>query len=161
MLFYIPDALVPARFKGAERRFWNECASLAVLCTAGVIYANITDHPEMGLLNFPAMEKIRLYLHGIPMCPLCGGTRSFLYMCRGEISTALHYSFFGVYFFIAAVFHCLLKFLLLHSPRKSLLKIACYADRTSIFLIMLFSLWGLQLLLHYSGIFSWFALAGR
>lgn len=89
-------------------------------------------------------------------CPFCGATRSVLYMCRGNFIEAAHYSFFGIFFFIAGFFDFTVKLIYLYIyPVSWIEKKLFFFERLTFIAPLLFSLWGLQILLHFSGIFSW------
>ena len=158
MIHFIPDRLLTARFTGNSRRYFNECVSLAVLLCTGTIWSWFGGVPANGLLP-ASWEKIRLIIHGgVPMCPLCGGTRSFLLMCRGEIVMAAHYNLFGVVFFCAIFLHLFLKIWALRSGKLPALPagILAIADNGTLMLATIFTLWGVQAILHFTGIFLWY-----
>ena len=161
MIHFVPDFLLPARFEGRQRRYLNECISLAVLFILCFAVNFFRNSPESGLLPGFANE-LRSYLHLDQICPLCGATRSFLFMCGGDIVTAAHYSFFGVFFFFGALIHLALKTAhLLKKCDKFVVKALHIIDRNSITLWGVFILWIIQLILHFTGIFSWYPLIGH
>ena len=161
MIHFVPDFLLPARFEGRQRKYLNECISLAVLFILCLVVNFFRNSPESGLLPEFA-NKIRSFLHLDQICPLCGATRSFLFMCRGDIVTAAHYSFFGVFFFFGALIHLGIKSAFLLRCRNSvLLKLLNAIDRNCIILWGVFILWSIQLILHFTGIFSWYPLIGQ
>ena len=156
MIRLLPECCVPSRYQREERRYWNEAVSMLILLAAGVVYSVCAGDISFGIM--PGWwEKLRLMLHGVPMCPLCGATRSFFYMCRGEWLTALHFSFFGVFFFFCAIIHGVFKALYLYCRPALLARIFPVMDGNAIILIPLFVLWAVQLLLHYTGIFLWYS----
>ena len=155
MIHFIPDNFVPKKYKTQERVYWNECVSLGILFIFGLIYSRMHFCFENTYIA-EIWQKLRAYVHGIPMCPLCGGTRSFLALCRGDIILALHYSFFGTAVFFIMIFHFVLKCSILIFPELFRLRnIAKNADKHVTLLTFMLSLWGLQILLHYCGIFEW------
>lgn len=161
MIHFVPDFLLPAKFEGNERRYLKECISLAVLFILCILVNFFHNSPESGLLP-EFISQWRFRVHGPEMCPLCGATRSFLFMCRGDIVAAAHYSFFGVFFFFGALIHLGIKSAYLLRWRKPLIfNILNAIDRHVIILWSVFILWVLQLLLHFSGIFAWYTIAGQ
>lgn len=158
MIHFIPDRFVPEKYQGEEGRYWNECVSLGILFIFGLVFSRISDQIETSVIA-EYWQKFRNYIHRDAMCPLCGGTRSFLAMCRGDILSALHYSFFGTFVFFAMIFHLLLKISLLVFKNVCRLRLlANIADEYVTLFTVMFSLWGLQLLLHYYDIFSWYVI---
>lgn len=155
MIHFIPDKFVPKKYKNQERVYWNECVSLGILFAFGLIYSQIHFYFDNTYIA-EVWQKLRFYIHGIPMCPLCGGTRSFLALCRGDITLALHYSFFGTTVFFIMIFHFVLKFSILIFPESFRLQnIAKNADQHVTLLTLMLGLWSLQMILHYFKIFKW------
>ncbi len=158
MIHFLPDKFVPAKYQGVRRKYWNECVSIGLLFAGGIFFAGFGHYISGGILSV-IWAEVRFYIHGVPMCPLCGGTRSFISMCRGDIITALHYSFFGTLVFFILIFHLVLKILLLSGRGKvKFLHMLENFERLSIFFTVMFSLWGVQMLLHYLGVFKWYTL---
>ena len=159
MIHFIPDRVIPDRVSGIKRRYLNECISLFLVLAFGVIYSFVGGNAADGLWP-KSFEKLRFLLHGgVFMCPLCGGTRSFLFMCRGEIITAAHYNFFAIVFFFSLPLHVFLKMWFLCTGKLPgfAAEILKFIDRNSLLLIIIFALWPLQLLLHYTGVFIWYS----
>lgn len=158
MIFFVPQRFIPRKYTGEQRRYWNESVSCFILLSAGMIYSKFSGDIHGGLISCEWWSVLRPYLHGPPMCPLCGTLRSFIFMCRGDVLTALHYSFFGFFLFLSCILHGGLKFMLLHpNAPQALLTLARKLDRKNLFLIVLFGQWIVQLMLHYTGVFSWTA----
>ena len=82
-------------------------------------------------------------------------------MCRGEIVTAAHYNFFAILFFFTLFIHIFLKIWVLCRGElpKFPAKVLKLIDSSSLQIILLFILWGVQLLLHFTGIFLWYTVA--
>ena len=159
MIYFIPDRLIPARFSGVDRRYFNECISIALLLCLGMIWTLAGWDAADGVLP-GSWKKIRELLHGgVLMCPLCGGTRSFLFMCRGEIVKAAHYNFFAIVFFFSIFFHFFLKTWVLCAGKLPavLSAVLKFIDCDLLHIITIFVLWGIQLLLHFTGIFLWYS----
>ena len=155
MIHFLPDKFVPAKYQGVRRKYWNECVSIGLLFAGGIFFAGFGHYISGGILSV-ILAEVRFYIHGVPMCPLCGGTRSFISMCRGDIITALHYSFFGTAVFFIMIFHFVLKFSILIFPESFRLRnIVKNADQHVTLLTLMLGLWGLQMILHYFGIFKW------
>jgi hypothetical protein len=160
LFFFLPDRLVPKRYKGVKRRYWNECASLALLFILGASLAIFVKNFENGLIPWETWEKIRFYLHNkYQMCPLCGATRSFVFMCRGALVSALHYSLFGTFFFFAGIFNLVAKFILLKfQPSSKFISFINFIDNKFSLTFLIFLCWILQLALHYTGMFAWYTI---
>ena len=156
MIHFVPDFLLPAGVQGRDRTYLKECISLAVLFIFCFLLNYFRGEPEAGV--YPDfINTFRRKIHIIEMCPLCGSTRSFLFMCRGNILMAAHYSFFGIFFFCGSWGHLICKTLfLLRFRNRFLLQLLSVLDRYVIVLWTVFILWILQISLHFSGIFSWY-----
>lgn len=170
MLHFIPDRFVPAPYQGRRRIYWNECASLALLYAFAFAWAWLAvDSPAEGITGTHLLPEwmtqsftyLRRLTHNPPMCPLCGGTRSVLAICRGDIITAAHYSLFGIYFFLGGLLHLALKLYLLKTgrqPGSKMHKFLRAADSGWLFMGTMLILWLLQMTLHFTGIFRWHTL---
>ena len=158
MLFFLPQRFAPAQYNIIRKRYWNESVSWLLLLTVCGLYSVLAGDISRGVIDYGWWRTLRMYLHGgTPMCPLCGGVRSFLFILRGELITALHFSISGVFCFLAGTLNCVVKMLLLQGKDNIFLqKSAAVADSRYFLLIMIFFCWGLQLLLHYGGVFSWY-----
>lgn len=159
MLHFIPDRLIPGSICGKKRLYLNESASLFLLFSFCLLYSWGVEDIHRGIMPEWWTENVIKYLKGFP-CPFCGATRSMLYLCRGAFSEAAHYSFFGCFFFFSGLVDMLGKliFVFVH-PASCLEKYLFIWGRFTIFTTVVFGLWGIQLLLHYTGIFTWYALA--
>lgn len=162
MMHFIPDCLVPDSFSGKRRQYLKECVSLFLLFAFCAVYSYSTDDVSSGLMPDWWTKNIVPLIKPYP-CPFCGGTRSFLYMFRGELAEAAHYSLFGVFFFFCGGIDMLCKFIYLFTfPSVRLEKFFSFCDGNNSFLtVVLFIFWGIQLLLHYAGVFLWYPLASR
>lgn|GEM_PF-1890811 len=157
MFFFLPDCLIPRCYQGVKRRYWNECISLTLIFIFGVSCSLFMENPGDGLISGEFWNKFRILVHGPLMCPFCGASRSFVFMCRGDFLQALHYSIFGTYFFVACIFHGIAKFILLkYEPPQKFVRFIDFLDRKFPVTVLLFVIWGIQLALHYSGIFLWY-----
>lgn len=158
MLHFIPNKIVPAEYQGVYRKYWNECVSIILLFISGSIFGLFREQiAETSVAE--RWVQVSFYLHGQMVCPLCGGTRSFVSLCGGDILSALHYSFFGTFIFFVLIFHFVVKFISLKKRENNkFLSVAKGIDRYETFLLPMFVFWGVQLLLHYTGIFKWYVL---
>jgi hypothetical protein len=137
---------------------------MILLLAAAFICSYVKDDPANGLFpeSLPSgahewWNSVRQNIHRLP-CPFCGGTRSFLLMCRGNIVAAAHYSFFGIYFFFLLLIHIPLKYRMLKKSAPLPPIIAAFVrftDNPWYFIGIATVMMALQLLLHYTGIFEW------
>ena len=154
MLHFSPDRFVPGRYTGNRRLYFKECASLFLLYFFAFVYAYTAKDLDSGIM--PGWwNELLTYIRHFP-CPFCGATRSVLYMCRGNLIEAAHFNLFGILFFAAGLFDMTVKLIYLYiCPAPWIEKKLFFVGRLTFFLSLVFSLWGIQLLLHYTGIFSW------
>ena len=159
MMHFIPDCLVPGVFSGKRRQYLKECVSLFLFFAFCAVYSYSTDDACCGLMPDWWTKNIVPLIKPYP-CPFCGGTRSFLYMFRGEFSEAAHYSFFGIFFFFFGGVDIICKMIYLFLwPAGWFEKFFALGWNCTFLTTVLLSLWCIQLLRHAADIFQWYPFA--
>jgi hypothetical protein len=136
--------------------------SLTLICIAVAAYFYLFGGmSNQGLLAdvFGWVGRIRTLSHFGYRCPLCGGTRSFIYMFSGNIKASLHHSFFGtflfLYLYLSLPLRCAITFGHENRAGKLLVRLDSWFENNVIWLIFLGAL--VQITLDYVGLFHWAA----
>ncbi|NLK09259.1 MAG: DUF2752 domain-containing protein [Firmicutes bacterium] len=159
MLDLCPRPLVKA-FPRVLQEQAAKVLTSAAIAGAGAFYNTGSARLLPRLNNLQtAVSKIRTAAHGSFRCPLCGGTRSFLAMLKGDTLSALHFSIFGTFVFLATFGLVPLRiWALITGSSRFLTLISRIDDKLQkYFLHILFTAYCLQLLLNKSGILIWAA----
>ncbi|HHT37776.1 MAG: DUF2752 domain-containing protein [Candidatus Wallacebacter cryptica] len=148
------------RFNAANKRYFAYSFTLMGVACAAYFYI-ISPWADHGWLAgfFTWLGQIRTIAHFGYRCPLCGGTRSFLYMFSGNINTALHHSFFGTFLFIYLYSSLPLRWAVAFGYEGSvgtmLMRFDSWVEKNILWLIFIGAL--SQLFLDYTGLFYWAA----
>lgn len=154
--------LCPRRFvKRLPRRLQSQGAkALTSLAIAGAgIASNAGLLARLSIWSgfSGAIGRLRSITHGGIRCPLCGGTRSFLALLKGDIASAFGYSIFGtiVFFLVFGTLPFRIWAIVADSQRWVLLLEAVDTKLENWFLQLLFAAYLLQILLDKVGLVTW------
>ncbi len=138
-----------------------------ILTTIGIVvvaflYTNFLQHTALIKDLSSIFSRLRALTHGKYRCPLCGGTRSFLYMSSLDLKKALHYSFLGTFLYLYIVISFPFRVIALLAPGLSknfffnfMIKSDCFWENHFLTLVFVSSI--LQVTLNYLDIFPWYA----
>ncbi len=138
-----------------------------VLTTLGIVvgallYTNFLQHTALAKDLSYILGRLRTLTHGKYRCPLCGGTRSFLYMSSLDLKKALHYSFLGTFLYLYTAVSFPFRVITLLAPELSknfFFNLITKSDRfwENHFLTLVFVFSILQVTLNYLDVFPWYA----
>lgn len=159
MIDLVPWRVLPKGQKPSVQQdfiiFVSSCLCLSVGMILGV--SDISMFSDIEIFHF--FHNVRQLVHPQQFpCPFCGGTRAFLFCCEGDFFLALRYSITGFIVFWWLVLNLPLRGIVLLFPglKDRFRRIIEALDSSQLQIIILIFGWLIQIVLHLTGIMSWY-----